>query len=96
MKKIEIGFQTFISENVVIRDSDTHLIKGHDRAATKPIKIGNKAWIGLNMIILKGVSIGDGAVIAAGSLVNRNILSNCLAGGMSATIIKENIKWDNV
>ena len=42
----------------------------------------------MNSIILKGVTIGDNSVIAAGSIVNRDIPPNCLAGGVPAKIIK--------
>src|SRR5699024_9569978 len=56
--RIEIGNDVAISENVTIRDSDNHdiLYKGYERS--KPIKIGNHVWIGLNAVILKGVTIG--------------------------------------
>ena len=38
-----------------------------------PVKIGNNVWCGANVTVLKGVTIGDGAVIAAGSVVNRDV-----------------------
>lgn len=60
---------------------------------TRPIVIGNKVWIGTNVTVLKGVKIGDGCVIAAGSLVTKDIPANCLAGGVPAKVIKENVKW---
>jgi acetyltransferase-like isoleucine patch superfamily enzyme len=59
----------------------------------QPVHIGNKVWIGANVTILKGVSIGDGSVIAAGSVVTRSIPANCLAGGIPAKVIKENVAW---
>lgn len=92
-ESIEIGEDVAISENVTIWDSDVHQIN-NNTAKTKPIKIGNHVWIGTNSIILKGVIIGDGAVIAAGSVVNRNIPSRCLAAGTPARVVKENIDWD--
>lgn len=94
--KIEIGEQVAISENVTIRDSDNHQIGTtleKDNLA-QPVKIGDKVWIGLNVTILKGVTIGDGAVIAAGSLVNKNVPSKCLVAGVPAKVIKENIEWN--
>lgn len=91
--KIEIGNDVAISENVTIWDSDVHKIKG-STLNTQPIKIGNHVWIGTNCIILKGVSIGDGAVIGAGSIVNKNIPSKCLAVGNPAKVIKQNIEWN--
>ena len=91
--KIEIGNQVAISENVSIRDSDNHQILNSTNEISLPIKIGNKVWIGMNVTILKGVEIGDGAIIAAGSVVTRNIASKCLAAGVPAKIIKTNVEW---
>jgi acetyltransferase-like isoleucine patch superfamily enzyme len=61
---------------------------------TKPVHIGNHVWIGMNVMILKGVTIGDGAIIAAGSVVNRDVPERCLAGGVPAKVIKENVQWE--
>lgn len=54
-----------------------------------PIYIKDKAWIGFNVIILKGVTIGEGAVIAAASVVTKNVPDWTLVGGNPAKIIKE-------
>jgi acetyltransferase-like isoleucine patch superfamily enzyme len=53
------------------------------------ITIKDKAWIGFNSIILKGVTIGEGSIIAAGSVVTKDIPDWSIAGGNPATIIKE-------
>lgn len=90
---ITIGHDVAISENVTIWDSDTHLIVGKEDVMTQPITIGNHVWIGANVTILKGVTIGDGAIIAAGAVVTKNIAPNCLAAGIPAKIIKENVAW---
>ena len=90
---IEIGKDVAISENVTIWDSDVHQIDRPNYIKTAPIKIGDHVWIGTNSIILKGVTIGNGVVIAAGSLVNSDIPDNCLAGGVPAKVIKKNVKW---
>ncbi len=91
--KVEIGYNTCIADNVTIRDSDNHEIISHSHLKTQPIKIGNHVWIGMNVIILKGVTIGDGAVIAAGAVVSKDIPAKCLAGGVPAKVLKENIEW---
>lgn len=54
-----------------------------------PVNIGDKVWIGFNVIILKGVNIGEGAVIAAGSVVTKDIPAWTLAGGNPARVIKQ-------
>lgn len=61
---------------------------------TKPIKIGDNAWIGMNCIILKGVTIGEGAIIGAGSVVTKNIPAWTIAGGNPAKVIRE-IPYEN-
>ncbi|EPX75374.1 serine O-acetyltransferase activity [Schizosaccharomyces octosporus yFS286] len=55
----------------------------------KPIKIGNNVWIGLGAIILPGVTLGDGCVIGAGSVVTKDIPANTVAVGSPARVVKE-------
>lgn len=91
--RIQIGDNVAISENVTIWDSDVHNIENSNHQKTIPIRIGNNVWIGTNSIILKGVDIGDGCIIAAGSVVNKSIPPNCLAGGVPAKVLKTNVLW---
>lgn len=93
---IVIGSDCAISDNVRIQDSDSHFIieNGVRKINTSPVIIGNHVWIGKNSIILKGVSIGDGAVIAAGAVVTKNVPPRCLVGGNPAKVIKQNIIWE--
>lgn len=60
---------------------------------TKPVCIGNHVWIGQRAMILKGVSIGDGAIIAAGAVVTRDVPAGCLAAGVPAKVIRKNVEW---
>lgn len=90
-KKVTIGNDSIISENVVIRDSDIHHINGKENS--KEIFIGNNVWIGTNVIILKGVTIGDGSVIAAGSVIVKDVPPNCIVGGNPQRIIQNDISW---
>jgi acetyltransferase-like isoleucine patch superfamily enzyme len=53
-----------------------------------PVLIKRKAWIGFNVIILKGVTIGEGAVVGAGSVVTRDVPDYAVVGGNPAKIIK--------
>ena len=55
---------------------------------SKPIIIGNDVWIGANVIILPGISIGNGCIIGAGSIVTRNLPDYSIAVGNPAKIIK--------
>jgi len=53
-----------------------------------PPIIGNDVWIGANAIILQGVTIGDGAVIAAGAVVTKDVPPYAIVGGVPAKVIK--------
>lgn len=61
---------------------------------SKPIRICDDAWIGMNVIILKGVTIGEGAVVGAGSVVTKDVPAWTVVAGNPARIIKE-LKGDN-
>lgn len=92
--KIIIGENVAISKGVIIRDSDNHIINNQVDDMTKPIEIGDHVWIGLRAIILKGVKIGNGSVIAAGAVVTRDVPPYSLVAGVPARVIKENIYWE--
>ncbi len=91
-KHISIGSGTIIGRSVQIWDADHHTFNG-DREG-KDIIIGNHVWIGSGAMILKGVNIGDGAVVAAGAVVNKDIPKACLAAGVPARVIQENVEWE--
>lgn len=84
--KIEIGNNVSVGANVTILDTDLHPTAAASRnrqqdAAKKAILIGHDVWIGMNAVILKGVSIGNGAVIAANAVITRNVPPQHLAYG---------------
>ena len=97
---ISIGYHVVISERVVLRDSDNHLIQDAGDTAsdcsvkTAPIVVGDHVWIGMNVTVLQGVTIGEGAIVAAGSVVNKNVPPHCLVGGVPARVIKTNVSWN--
>lgn len=93
LDKIKIGNDVMISRNVIIRDSDSHDILNNNHNPTQQIIIGNHVWIGMRVTILKGVEIGDGAIIAAGSVVTRNVPPKTIVAGVPAKVIKEEIQW---
>lgn len=86
---IEIGDDVLIGQQVVIATLDHDLDperRGNMIAA--PVKIGNKVWIGAHATILKGVTVGDGAVIAAGAVVTKDVPANTIVAGVPAKAIK--------
>lgn len=66
-----------------LRGYDAHSIKKNP-----PVSIGNDVWIGANVIILPGVNIGNGAVVAAGAVVSKDVPPYAIVGGVPAKIIK--------
>lgn len=90
-EKITIGDHCMFANNLVIVDHD-HVIKDGAVSAelkTKPIIIEAHVWIGANVTILKGVHIGEGAVIAAGAVVTRDIPAHTVAKGTPARVGNE-------
>lgn len=89
---IEIGMNTLVGANSIISDTDWHSLNPSTRLTgvpnSKPIIIGNNVFIGVNSIILKGVTIGDNTVIGAGSVVVNNIPPNVIAAGNPCKILR--------
>jgi acetyltransferase-like isoleucine patch superfamily enzyme len=56
---------------------------------TAAVKIGNNVWIGMNAVILKGVTIGDNSVVAAGAVVTKSIPANTIVAGNPAVTVKK-------
>lgn len=92
-KNIEIGNDVAIARDVIIRDTDAHEILDGKHQKEKEVKIGNHVWIGTRAIIMKGVTIGEGAVVAAGAVVTKDVPANCVAAGIPAKVIRENVEW---
>lgn len=61
-----------------------------------PVCIGNDVWIGANAILMDGVSVGDGAIIAAGAVVTKNVEPYAIAAGVPAKIIRKRFKEDEI
>ncbi len=93
---ITIGDGATIARGVHIYDGDHHSIldeNGDVLNNTSPIIIEDHVWIGVNAKILKGVTIGEGSIIAAGAVVTDDIPSYCVAAGVPAKVVKKNVKW---
>ncbi|MCJ7632298.1 acyltransferase [Candidatus Bathyarchaeota archaeon] len=98
-KEVIIGNHCLISGSCLMMDSDDHPISPQkrllglpvDRGDVRPVKIGNNVWIGANVAILKGVTIGDNSVIAAHSVVTTDVKENCIYAGNPAKLIENGI-----
>lgn len=86
---IYIGDGTLIGHNVVLATLN-HAKSPSERSSMipAPIHIGKDVWIGSNATVLPGVTIGDGAIIAAGAVVTKNVPERTIVGGIPATVIR--------
>ena len=95
--KIEIGKDCMFSADIVIMNTDVHKI--YDTTTKlktnegKEISIGNHVWLGIRTIVLKGVNIGDNSIVAAGSIVTKDVKANTVVSGNPARQLKENRNW---
>lgn len=93
-EEITVGDDAVIGAGCKIYDNDFHSIvadyrlDGNSHVKSAPVHIGNRTFIGGHTIILKGVTIGEGAVVAAGSVVTKSIPRNEIWGGNPAKFIK--------
>lgn len=91
-ESVHIGSGTLIAWDCCVMDRDYHCIDGI-KEHTAPINIGENVWIGCNAIILKGVTIGDGAVVGAGAVVTHDIPAHTMVAGNPARVIKSDVHW---
>lgn len=87
---IIIGDGVLIGHNVVLATLN-HDIDPRKRSTMHPapIVIGNNVWIGANATVVPGISIGEGAIVAAGAVVTKDVPPNVIVGGVPAKIIKK-------
>jgi acetyltransferase-like isoleucine patch superfamily enzyme len=104
-KSIEIGADVLLSWDVTIVDHQSHHVdfakrandvtnwlSGHkdwSNVTIAPVRIGNKVWIGFGASVLPGVTIGDGAVVGAGSIVTRDVEPWTVVAGNPARVIRQ-------
>lgn len=95
-KSVHIGDDTRVAGNVQIYDNISHPLSPERRLRNEsftpdeaaPVVIGRNCWIGNQAIIMRGVTIGDNSIVAAGAIVTKSVPPNVLVAGNPARIIK--------
>jgi acetyltransferase-like isoleucine patch superfamily enzyme len=86
-QEVVIGRDCMVAWDVVIMDTDQHGLGGNPSVGL-PVHIGDRVWIGCRSIVLKGVTIGDDAVVAAGSVVTKDVPARAVVAGVPARVIR--------
>ena len=96
-RSIAIGTHCMFSTGIELRTGDSHSIIDNTTGLrinyAKDIVVKNRVWIGANAIILKGVTVGNDSIVGIGSLVTSDVPDNCIAAGIPAKVVRENISW---
>jgi acetyltransferase-like isoleucine patch superfamily enzyme len=87
---VRIGNSVVINDDVTILTGTHDVNDEHFQLQTKPVVIGNYAWICTGALVLPGVTIGDGAVVAAGAVVSRDVPSYQVVAGNPAKVVRTN------
>lgn len=105
LSRIAIGDDVLVSWGVTITDHNSHSVRFSERAADvldwgrgakdwsnvphADVRIGSKAWIGFNAVLLRGVTVGEGAVVGAASVVTKDVAPWTIVAGNPARLIRE-------
>lgn len=90
-RSVRIGRSCGIGNYCLIMDTDFHEVGDHTQTRVPeaaPVTIGDNVWLAARTIVMKGVTIGDGAVVSAGSVVATNVPPYTVVGGVPARIIR--------
>jgi len=88
---IEIGDDVAIGHQVLLTTSGHRMDQAVRRAgalAPEPIRVGRGAWLASRVVVLPGVTVGNGAVVCAGAVVARSVPDNAMVGGVPAKLIR--------
>lgn len=91
---VEFGDGVMMGRNVTVRDNNgAHYINRQGYRNTRPVIVGDKAWLCESCTIMSGVHIGDGAIVGAKSFVIRNVPAHAMVSGHPAEVIDEDVLW---
>ncbi len=94
-QEITIGAHCTFSWDVQVLDNDFHAltVDGVQRPSVAPVRIGDRVWVGTRAVVLKGVTIGEGAVVAAGTVVTADVPAGAVVAGVPARVIASADSW---
>lgn len=94
-QEITIGAFCTFSWDVQVLDNDFHAltVDGVEKPSVAPVRIGDRVWVGTRAVVLKGVTIGDGAVVAAGAVVTRDVPAGAVVAGLPAKVVGRADSW---
>lgn len=87
-RRVTIGARVLIADGATIYDTDFHGAVPGEPTRVEPVEIGDDAWIGNGALILPGVVIGRGSVVAARAVVTRSVPSGAVVAGTPAKVIR--------
>jgi acetyltransferase-like isoleucine patch superfamily enzyme len=95
---VHVGYDSMLSDEIVLQSSDQHGIVDLETMKIindkqRNIFIGQHVWIGRRAMIMPDCSIGDGSIVAAGSIVTSNVDKCAICVGVPARIVKRNMSW---
>jgi acetyltransferase-like isoleucine patch superfamily enzyme len=95
---VTLGNDCMLASDVQLRSDDGHPIfevsTGERINISQSIKVGNHVWLGLGVVVLGGVTIGDGSVLGARSVATKDIPNNVIAVGTPAKVVRTDIAWE--
>ena len=94
---LAIGDGCLIAKDTLLTVSDMHSIldikSGQRINPPRDVRIGERVWLAESVRVMKGVSIGDGSIVGACSMVTKSIPAGCLAVGSPASVVREGVTW---
>ncbi len=94
-QEITVGSGCTFSWDVQVLDNDFHAltVDGVEQPSVAPVRIGDRVWVGTRAVVLKGVTVGDGAVIAAGAVVTKDVPAGAVVAGVPARVVGRADSW---
>jgi len=87
-----------LANDIDIRTGDSHSIISNDSGerinTVQNVILKDHVWVGAHVRILKGVTVGEGSIVATSSVVSRSVPESVVSGGVPNKTIKNNVRWD--